>query len=372
MTTNREEYIQKLYGQILIQSNFPQGQFSKNYFVTMQCSDSIFSIQTPKKVITKNEEENETNDDLNENENNFFQLTSSPFAKDDPHSDPRHRPVKRVRNEQNNDTYSTTNIDHFLAKLQDCENIKVGKLDQNKEFRRELRESEARLRLVKRGVPLYRTFKSTPQIYTPLTPKNRFHMIHEVIQKTPAKYAGVPPIRKIQFVYPYSARPQERIDLVSRINLSEEPRIKIKHARQRSQNLTLQYYNEMSNYLEYLNERRQEKAEVFFNDTAKYGIDKAQLNSKLNMKKSRLKIMSKADWWEDFIEHAFSNRTVSINEEKFIERVARHPNLTPSEFINLFKEYERNPKGKCLDWLKWINEKCNIINKITLQLMLEE
>ena len=58
-------------------------------------------------------------------------------------------------------------------------------------------------------------------------------------------------------------------------------------------------------------------------------------------------------------------------EEKFIERLARHPNFTMAEFIDIVREMDaRQAKLKtndrCRKWLDWINERCGI------KLMIEE
>ncbi|OHT01004.1 hypothetical protein TRFO_07664 [Tritrichomonas foetus] len=335
-----------------------------------------YSVKPPKPKKSKDAGQPKKIDNLVDLEHNLFELTLSRFAPTEPTADPKHRPVRRVRvwdhHGDKSDTSFSPNVNHIVGKLHDCEHFRTEHMNSNKDFHAELRASEARLKLVKRGVPLYRILKS-PTVYTPIEPQRRFVGVNEVIHKIPAKYTGIPPVRKIQFVYPMSARQPDRVDLVSKINLSESAKTRLNRTKQRGENLQLQYHNEMVDYLNHVNERRVRAAEQFFDDMADQGIDHAQLKAKRSLQRSRLRVMCKVEWWEDFISYAFSEETISHREEKFIEKMARHPTLSPAEFIDLFREIEGNPKsGRCLDWLNWINERCGVIDNVTLRLMLED
>lgn len=366
-------------------------EYKPHYSVRMSKTAKTARAESPKKI-----------DNLVDLEHNLFELTLSRFAPAEPLSDPKHKPVRRVRiwdhhgaGKTNEDSLGE-NVNHVVGKLQDCEHFRTDRLNSNKEFHNELRASEARLRLVKRGVPLYKALqepslmtynsarrptkktmqKSQSQVcppYTPVEPDKRFDGVSDAMHKIPAKYTGIPPVRKVQFVYPVTSKQPERVDLVSKINLTDQARTRLKKARQRSENLQLQYHNEMIEHLNHVNERRLRQADKFFEDTAEQGLHQAEMNAKRSSQRSRLRTMSKVEWWEDFINFSFPNNNISKREEKFIERMARHPNLSPSEFIDLVREIGDDPKNnKCREMLDWINERCQIIDTVTLKLMLED
>lgn len=366
-------------------------EYKAHYSIKMPKTPQSARTQAPKKI-----------DDLVELEDNLFELTLSRFAPDELSADPKHRPVQRVRiwdhhGPQSNENSVSPNMHHIVGKLKDCEHFRTDRLNSNKEFHQEMRAAENRLKLVKRGVPLYRVLKDSqipsstyssprqaklnktksstvvPPMYTPVEPNRRFDGVNEVMHKIPAKYTGIPPVRKIQFVYPVSSTQPEKVDLVSKINLTEVARTRLKRTKQRSENLQLQCHNEMIDHLNHVNERRLRAAEDFFNDTAEYGLEIAQINAKRSLQRSRLRTMCNVEWWDDFINFAFPTNVVKKNEEKFVERMARHPNLSPAEFINLVREMDADPNsGRCREMLDWINERSGIIDNVTLNLMLED
>ena len=360
-------------------------EYKPHYSVRMSKTPKTAREENPKKI------------------DNLFELTLSRFAPAEPLSDPKHRPVRRVRIWEHhgagktNEASNGENIEHVVGKLQDCEHFRTDRLNSNKEFHNELRASEARLRLVKRGVPLYKALQepqlmtynsarrpnkttlqksqsqAVPPLYTPVEPDRRFEGINDTMHKIPAKYTGIPPVRKVQFVYPVTSKQPERVDLVSKINLTDQARTRLKKAKQRSENIQLQYHNEMIEHLNHVNERRMRVAEQFFNDTAEQGLERAELNAKRSSQRSRLRTMCKVEWWEDFINFAFPDNNISTKEEKFVERMARHPNLTTTEFIDLVREIGDDPRNsRCREMLEWINKRCQIIDSVTLKLMLED
>ena len=361
-----------------------------------------YSVRMPKSVKNARSESPKKIDNLVDLEHNLFELTLSRFAPAEPLSDPKHKPVRRVRIWDHHNAGNTAedstgkNVNHVVGQLQDCEHFRTDRLNSNKEFHNELRASEARLRLVKRGVPLYKALqepslmtynsarrpskkpfqKSQSQVcppYTPVEPDKRFEGVNEAVHKIPAKYTGIPPVRKVQFVYPVTSKQPEHVDLVSKINLTDQARTRLKKTRQRSENLQLQYHNEMIEHLNHVNERRLRVADQFFNDVAEQGLQQAEINAKRSSQRGRLRTMCKVEWWEDFINFAFPDNNITPKEEKFVERMARHPNLTTTEFIDLVREIGEDPKNtRCREMLNWINERCQIIDSVTLKLMLED
>jgi hypothetical protein len=174
-------------------------------------------------------------------------------------------------------------------------------------------------------------------------------------------------------VQPVYAKPPERVDFVSRINIAEPRKVKLKRLIQDSEKQELQFQNEMIEFLNHANERRLRASEKFFDDLSKYGLRRAQANAKRAAQRSRLRVRCKEDWWEEFIEFAFSGR-VGREEEKFIERIARKPVFCFREYYELIKELESKPEGneRCIELLKWVNAKCGIANEDIIQILKDD
>ncbi|OHT09763.1 hypothetical protein TRFO_21185 [Tritrichomonas foetus] len=332
-----------------------------------------YSVKPPK--VPKSSRGPRRIDNLVDLESDLFDLTLSKFAPMEPASDIKRNPVRNVRVwEHHNDKNTISggqSVQNMVHKLKDCDHFRARNINKHKEFHNELKASEYRLNLVKRGVSFNKLLKNPTEEYQTVEPEKRFAGINDVIRRIPTKYTGIPPVRKIQFIHPTSSKPPERVDLVSKINFSEGPKAKLKHIRQQSADLQLQYHNEMIDHLNHANERRQRASQQFWDDMIEYGIDRAQLNAKRAAQKSRLRVMGQIEWWDDFMSYAYHTNLTKY-EEKFIERLSRNPKITTSELIRMIREMERKPERKrCLDWLYWINNKCNIVNKTTLKLMLE-
>jgi hypothetical protein len=186
----------------------------------------------------------------------------------------------------------------------------------------------------------------------------------------PARGSSIPPVRQIQFVQPVYSKPPERVDFVSRINIAEPRRVKLKRIIQDSEKQELQFQNEMIQFLNHANERRVRASEKFFDDMSRYGLKRAQLNAKRAAQRSRLRVRCRTSWWDEFIAFAFTER-VGREEEKFIERIARKPNLTFKDYYELIRELENRPEGneRCLELLKWINAKCHFADEEIIEIL---
>jgi hypothetical protein len=139
---------------------------------------------------------------------------------------------------------------------------------------------------------------------------------------------------------------------------------------QGSEKLQLQYHNELIQHLNHKNERRLRSSEKFFEDLNKYGLKQAQLNAKREGQRSRLRVMGKTPWWEEFIAYAFSER-VGQAEEHLIERIARRPRLTLKEYYDYLRELENRHEqcDRCLDLLKWLNAKCHYADDQIIEIL---
>lgn len=360
-----------------------------------------YSVRPPKSVRNARSKKKKI-DNLVDLERDLFDLTISKFAPAEPAQDMKHSPVRRIHVfEHNNDQIGRIpNISNAAKNLSDFDRIRTSHLNINSDVHAELRASEHRLQLVKRGVPLAKVLinESHPK-YEPFEPEKRFDGVNDAMRKMPSKYSGIPPSRKIQFLSQTSSKQIDRVDLVSKINIAGPQKNKLRKITNGTSKIQLQYHNEMIHHLNHVNERRLRSTRKFYDDIADYGYDVAQRKAKRAAQRSRLRVMCKAEWWEDFMREVTKNKKpnssfddsydeneencddaemkITHAEEKFIERLARHPNFTMAEFIDIVREMDaRQAKLKtndrCRKWLDWINERCGIIDKMTLKLMIEE
>lgn len=359
-----------------------------------------YSVRQPKAVKIARSRPKKI-DNLVDFERDLFDLTLSKFAPTEPAQNIKRNPVRRVHifehhGEQNG---RMPNVTHAVKNLEDCDRIRTRHLNVNADVHAELRASEHRLQLVRRGVSLSKVLMNdSSKKYQAYEPGKRFDGVNDVMRKMPTKYSGIPPSRRIQFVQSTSSTPPERVDLVSKINIAEPQKAKLKKIRHVTAEVELQRHNEMIQHLNHANERRLRSTKQFFDDIADYGYEVAQRRAKRAAQRSRLRVMCKADWWEDFMKEVSKNpkapstdeyideeteennnteMKITRAEEKFIERLARHPNFTMSEFIDIVYEMDKRQskmkvKDRCRQWLNWINERCKIIDKTTLKIMLEE
>lgn len=323
-------------------------------------------------------------DNLIDYEHELFQLTLANFAPQEPANDLKHKPVRKIRMFENHDKSHNGNIENVstvVTKLKSCDKIRVDHIKMNDPVHAELRASEHRLQLVRRGVPLNKVlYNENHQEYQVIEPPKRFKNIQNAVRKVPPKYSGIPQSRKIQFLYPTKPTPPDHVDLISKINMVDARRNKLKQLKQQSNEIQLRYYNEMLEYLNHCNERRIRASRQFFDDMADYGLERAEINSKRNAQRSRLRVMCKAEWWDDFMNEAVGDNIttrITPSEQSFLERLSRKPSFTISEFIDLVIEMEKREKrmkkkDRCREWLDWINERCQIIDKATLHHILEE
>lgn len=351
-----------------------------------------YSVRPPKAVLSARSRKKPINN-LVDLEKDFFELTLAKFDPVEPAQDIKHKPVRRVHVfEHHGDKIERVpnNITNTAKKLGEFDRIRTSHLNVNADVHAELLASEHRLQLVRRGVPLSKVLmnESHPK-YEPFEPEKRFDGVNEAMRKMPSKYSGIPPSRKIQFIYQTSSKPNDRVDLVSKINIAAPQKNKLRKIRKGTSKIQLQYHNEMIQHLNHVNERRLRSTRKFFDDIADYGYEIADRKAKRAAQRSRLRVMCKAEWWEDFMKEVSKNKKTNNNEddddemkityaeEKFIERLARNPNFTMSEFIDLVHEMDvrqnkMKKKDRCREWLDWINERCEIIDKNTLKLMLED
>lgn len=298
-------------------------------------------------------------DNLVDYEQEIFEMTQARLQPTEPPLDLLHRPVRRVHIWEHNDDEEgafNANMLQMIAQMNEGEKIRTDRMNPYAELHQELKTSNARLERVKRGCSLFKLLEEEQPTYKIIDPKRRFAAVHEILQKAPAK-SMVPPVRKIEFVHPVSARGHARVDLISKINIAEKQKLKLQKISQQSERQHIRCHNELVEYLNHRNQRRMRASEAFYEDMSHHNLRVAQANARRKGQRSRLRVMNKSiTWWEDFINYAFSEK-VGREEEKFIERIARKPNMTVREYYEFLRELESKPDifGRCIDMLKWLN-----------------
>jgi hypothetical protein len=294
-------------------------------------------------------------------EQSLFELTESRFSPSEPLTDRAHRAVRRVRiwdkAEDDTEKEFAPNLYHVVRQLNDCESFGPKRSKPYREFHEEMKASNRRLQMVRGGCSLVALIKQSPRSYERIEPRRRFAALGEILQRAPA-IQSVPPVRRIQFIQPVSAQTPDRVDLVSKISIAEPQSIQLKRIIQVSDKQHLQRHNELIDYLNHKNERRLDSCARFYEDMTKHGLKRAQLNARKEGQVSRLRVLGRTDWWEEFIQFAFAEH-VGQEEEKLIARIARQPNLSLKEYYEYSKELENHGEERCLVLLKWLNAKCN-------------
>ena len=162
-----------------------------------------YSVRPPKAVRIARSRKKKV-DNIVDYERDLFDLTLSKFTPDEPAQDMKHSPVRRVRvfEHHEDQTGKMPNITDNAKKLGDFDRIRTRHLNVNADVHSELLASEHRLQLVRRGIPLAKvlTNESHPK-YETYDPDKRFDGVHDAMRKMPSKYSGIPPSRKIQFIY---------------------------------------------------------------------------------------------------------------------------------------------------------------------------
>lgn len=208
-----------------------------------------FAPAPPKESPSGTARQGKRIENLVDYQEDLFELTNTKFQPNEPLTDPKHRPVRHVRvwehRSDTSDSLLSPNLNHLVARLSDTERVTTERLNTYREFMIEDKASKARLARVQRGCPLFRVLQDEPRVHRPVEASRRFSAINDVLGRMPAHAGGIPPARKIEFVHPVSARPPDRVDLVSKISVADAQRMKLDRAIQESQRLDLQYHNEL-------------------------------------------------------------------------------------------------------------------------------
>jgi len=296
----------------------------------------------------------------------LFELTLARLKPTEPIKSDNRRAARRVRvfesRPQTNETCFVPNIPQILHEADSKENIISPRLNQ-RAFKEELRASEERLNKVKRGCSLFSLINQPPKIHPLEKPKYRFSGVGDKIRELNKDYNGSPQ-KKLEFIIPVTSKSPERIDLVSKINTSEIERRKLQRIISDSDQLVYRYHNDTISNINHMNSRRFRAMKQFYEDSARNGFTSARKRAERASQKSRLRVLTDFDWWEDIIEFAYQWGPLDKAEQRFMEKISRIDMLTSSVFVSLLNEAKSGLKSpeRCIKVLERINEVCHIID----------
>ena len=301
----------------------------------------------------------------------IFDLTRSKLS--EPLGDPTKRPVQRVRNYKKKfeEMNYSPNVDNVILKLKLREGAKTTRIHSDP-FAQEMREVEARIAKVKRGVPLCQILQNDKARKYPLQEERfLYNGVGEEIEALPT-ISAQRQIKKVQFVMPVSESNKARVSLSERINTSDGSSNRLKKLINRSAAFEIQSHNDMVTYINHANERRYRAMKQFYHDMNEFGYEEAERRSARLSQRSRLRIMSNYKWWNEFIDFVFEKR-VTRNEEKLIEKISKIDSLSSTVFIGLIQEINnaRYDNTRCLEMLNWINKRCNVLDDNVLSMIKE-
>ena len=265
------------------------------------------------------------------------------------------------------------NMNNLFQKLEESDKMPNKYLSSadNLEFRKELAASNARLKCVQNGSPAFRIMSKETPIYPNVDTRSRINQIQDILGDSLT--FPTPKERNISLVEPPSHLP-ERVDLFNRISYAESQNLKLRRLYRDEDIKKLEKRNQMINDLNHANERRIRASEAFFSDYRKYGLKVAQDNYKRAAQKSRLRIMNKVSWWEDFISYAYEIGNVTPLEEKLILFISKNQDISRRKYLELYQKFQKDTikYSKCLRLLDWLNNTCNIIDEETLSHILHQ
>ena len=294
--------------------------------------------------------------------NSLFELTLSNFKPIEPKKNEGKKSVRKILKNKNESTNIcfVPNIPKILNKIDEIENLKSPRLNLNP-MKAELRTSFERLKRIRVGCSLFELLKEKPIKYKIETPKLKFSGVGNNIRSIPENYNN---ITSEKFLNNNLNNLDEKIDNYSRINIADKEILKLNKIISDTDKIKLQYYNEGVQRINHSNERRFRSMKLFYENVSKYGFENARKKAKRSNQQSRLRIMGKFEWWEEFIEFCFKGK-IDIDERRLIESISRVERLNTSSFVSLVNDVKESVENneRCLELLNWINNKCQIIDQ---------
>ena len=312
-------------------------------------------------------------DSSDEDEKNpdIFGLTKA--KKLAPRTDVLKGPTQRVKivGKEANETSFYPDVDQVMCRLRAEEGIKRARIRRNP-FHQELKLMNQRIQKINRGVPLQTVLQNEgKRTYPLLKEKYKFNGVGEKIDTLP-QITFPRQLQKVQFVIPASESQNNRVPLSSRINTADVASRRLTRLINEADKFEIQAHNEMVTYINHANERRERAIKQLYEDMNNYGYEEAERRAKRAAQKSRLRIMTNYNWWEDFLNFAFE-KTVGKHEEKVIEMIAKADPLTSTVFIRIVQDVNNaNYKNeRSLELLNWVNKRCKLIDDNVLNMVQE-
>ena len=303
---------------------------------------------------------------LDDNAEEFFELTLAKIKEPRQTTQKSSRPIRKIKIiERKNDIEAfTPNVDQVIKKIQSNECTLHKNIRENV-FKKELERGSIRIKRVKRGVPLSKILKEENPQYIPYKEPLRYSNIGKELIDLPDNYkSAMYNLRSVDFVEQVSDNDSRRPSLAEHINCTDGSINKLRQIISASDEYAIRQHNEMVQYLNHCNERRERAVKKFYEDSEKYGFKSARARYNRAAQQSRLRVIGKFPWWEEFIKFAYQ-KPVGKDEEHLIEVISRIEFINSTRYASLMKDVQKNVENKdrCIELLNWINKKCKIIDE---------
>lgn len=296
----------------------------------------------------------------------LFRLTTARIKEPHQSNEKSKRPIRKVHvfshHEEKN--HFNPDVDKVICKMNEREvinhvNIRTDAFkDENKRFSQKITR-------IKRGVPLTKILREESPRYTPVNITQRYSNFSKKISEIPEHYNNILyKMRSVDFVEQIVKQDPKSENTTQNIDCSEKSINKLRKIISASDEITQKLHNEMIDHLNHTNERRERAMKVFYEESYKFGFNKARARYQRASQRSRLRVMGKFPWWEEFIQFAYKKK-VGQDEKHLIEVLSREEILNSTRFASIMHDVEKNVENpeRCIELLNWINKKCKIIDE---------
>ena len=262
-------------------------------------------------------------------------------------------------------------LDDVVCRLRIEEGAKKAHINKSP-FQMEMKEIENRIQKVKKGVPLSTLIQNDKNRKYPFQKERfKYNGVGNYIESLP-QISPQQQLKKVQFVLPVYDKGYQRLPLTSRINTADATSKRLRKILNDADEFELRAHNEMVAYINHANERRERAIKQFYEDANKYGFEEAEKRAKRATQKSRLRVMTQYQWWEEFLDFAFE-KPVGRNEERIIEKIAKASPLSSTVFIGFVQEVNnaKYNNERCLALLNWVNRRCQLVDDNVLNMVQE-
>lgn len=230
----------------------------------------------------------------------------------------------------------------------------------NKALRKEIIESDRRLRIMKNGGSLKSILSKKPVFhqYEYVEPQNIG--IRRSIEQLPVSSS---PVKKhVELYMPINPPKQPNlVDTLYKDSTVEKSLQKLIDD-ERIQNIN--NHQRLINDLNHMNQRRQKAVFDMYKDSFENGFEVARKNAARRCQKSRLRILRPENWWEEFVEFAFEEKVGPV-ESKLIDEISQIDYIVGNDYSEMMERAKAlGPKGqRSIQLLEWLNDRLKIVDK---------